>query len=159
MEDRIRGTLGAIDPLNKVPVQESQKKVQKGFLSRVPLVLPRSRPTQPPRPAPPDPAHASFFSWLPAIEKLLKPPGRIAVLAGSLEGVLCCMASGFRIQGLHFVGLGSPKTRPSCFWKGCRSTGSSVGGTGACSDTFHLNSPENLKQNKGRNPGSLLWSI
>ena len=41
--DRIRGTLGAIDPLKKVPVQESQKKVKKGSLSRVPLVLPRSQ--------------------------------------------------------------------------------------------------------------------
>ena len=29
--DRIRGTLGDIDPLNKVPVKESQKRVKKGF--------------------------------------------------------------------------------------------------------------------------------
>ena len=27
----IRGTLGDKDPLNKVPVQESQKRVKKGF--------------------------------------------------------------------------------------------------------------------------------
>ena len=39
--DRIRGTLGAIDPPNKVPVSESQKKVKKGSLLRVPLILPR----------------------------------------------------------------------------------------------------------------------
>ena len=42
MGDRIRGTLGDIDPLNKVPVEESQKRVQKGSLLRVPLLLPRS---------------------------------------------------------------------------------------------------------------------
>ena len=28
--DSIRGTLGDLDPLNKVPVQESQKRVKKG---------------------------------------------------------------------------------------------------------------------------------
>ena len=29
--DRIRGTLGDTDPLSKVPVEESQKRVKKGF--------------------------------------------------------------------------------------------------------------------------------
>ena len=39
--DRIWGTLGDIDPLNKVPLEESQKRVKKGSLLRVPLLLPR----------------------------------------------------------------------------------------------------------------------
>ena len=30
--NRIRGTLGDVDPLNKVPVEESQKRVKKGSL-------------------------------------------------------------------------------------------------------------------------------
>ena len=34
--DRIRGTLGDIDPLNKVPVSESQKRVKKGFPFKAP---------------------------------------------------------------------------------------------------------------------------
>ena len=38
---RNRGTLQNIDPLNKVPVEESQKKVKKGSLVVVPLILPR----------------------------------------------------------------------------------------------------------------------
>ena len=37
----VRGTLGNIDPLNKVPVEEGQKRVQKGSLLRAPLILPR----------------------------------------------------------------------------------------------------------------------
>ena len=39
--NRIRGTLGGVDLLNKVPVQESQKRVKKGSLFGVPLILPR----------------------------------------------------------------------------------------------------------------------
>ena len=35
------GTLGDIDPLSKVPGGESQKRVQKCSLLRVPLILPR----------------------------------------------------------------------------------------------------------------------
>ena len=31
VRDRVRGTLGDRDPLNKVPVEESQKRVEKGF--------------------------------------------------------------------------------------------------------------------------------
>ena len=32
MGDRIRGTLGDIDPLNKVPFKRARRKVQKGPL-------------------------------------------------------------------------------------------------------------------------------
>ena len=39
--DRIRDAFGDMDPLNKVPVEESQKRVQKGPLLRVSLILPR----------------------------------------------------------------------------------------------------------------------
>ena len=36
--DMIGGTLGDIDPLKRVPVYESQQRVQKGSLLRVPLI-------------------------------------------------------------------------------------------------------------------------
>ena len=39
---RISGTLGDIDPLNKVPFKRATSRVQKGPLSRVSLILPRS---------------------------------------------------------------------------------------------------------------------
>ena len=38
----MRGTLGIYTPLNKVPASESHKRVQKGSLLRVPLILPRT---------------------------------------------------------------------------------------------------------------------
>ena len=37
--DRIRGTLGDIDPLNRVPCSESQKRVKKGFPFKGPPFL------------------------------------------------------------------------------------------------------------------------
>ena len=37
----MRRTLRDRDPLNKVPVEASQKRVQKGFPFKVPLILPR----------------------------------------------------------------------------------------------------------------------
>ena len=47
--DRIRGTLGDLDPLNKVPVTDRQKRVQKGSLLRVSRILPTG-PTPGPQP-------------------------------------------------------------------------------------------------------------
>ena len=38
---RIRGTLGDIDPLNKVPFKRARSRVQKGPLQGVSLMLPR----------------------------------------------------------------------------------------------------------------------
>ena len=38
---RIRGTLGDIDPLNKAPFKRARRRVQKGPLQGVSLVLPR----------------------------------------------------------------------------------------------------------------------
>ena len=43
---RIRGTLGDIDPLNKVPFKRATTRVQKGPLSRVSLILPRNKTCQ-----------------------------------------------------------------------------------------------------------------
>ena len=39
--DRIRGTLGDIDPLNKVPVKRARRGLRRGSRLRVPLLLPR----------------------------------------------------------------------------------------------------------------------
>ena len=38
---RIRGTLGDIDPLNKVPFKRAKSRVKKGPLLGVSLILPR----------------------------------------------------------------------------------------------------------------------